>query len=78
MTPPKPDRHSAHILWLAGRVVSLPFVFALATYRWLKGVLSRDRSRKDLRAEHQARQSQVGRELRGLPPDHEHPPAAKP
>lgn len=78
MKAPKPDLQSQHILKLAWWFVTLPFVFALAAYRWLKRTVQRGKSGKVVRAEDQAHQSQVRRELRGLPPDHVQPPAAKP
>ena len=77
MKRPNPDRQSEHILSLARRLIALPFIFAVATYRWLKGMVQRVKSSKDVRADDQAHQSQVRRELRGLPPDHVQPPAER-
>ena len=77
MNPPEPDRQSDHTLRLARWFVTLPFIFVLEAYRWLKRMLRRVKSGKDVHAEDQAHQSQVRRELRGLPPDHVQPPDAK-
>lgn len=74
MKPPTPDRQSEHILSLARRFVTLPFIFALVVYRWLKRMLQHVKSGKEAHAEDQAHQSQVRRELRGLPRDHVQPP----
>ncbi len=78
MKPPTPDLHSAHILRLAKRFVLLPVVVAVVVYRWLKRTVQRVRTGKELHAKDQAHQSQVRRELRGLPPDHVQRPATKP
>ncbi len=78
MKPPSPDRQSEHVLSLARRIVLLPLVVVVVAYRWLKRLVQRIKSDKEVHAEDQVHQSQVRRELRGLPPDHDQPPAAKP
>lgn len=70
MKSPNPDRQSEHILNLAKWLILLPLVFAVAAYRWAKGLVQRVKSGKEVRGKDQAHQSQVRRELRGLPPDH--------
>jgi hypothetical protein len=74
MKTPKPELQNTRILRLANRVVMLPFVFAVACYGWLS---RRFKSKAQLRAGDQLRQSRVRRELRGLPPDHVAPAARR-
>ncbi len=78
MKSPNPDLHTNHILSLAKRVVSLPVIIVIVIYRWLKKMVQRVKSSKELDAKDHAHQSQVRRELRGLPPDHVQRPATKP
>jgi hypothetical protein len=71
MKPPRPDLSNIRVIRFARLVVSLPFTFAAASYRWAKRVLRGPESAKTLREKDQARQSRARRELRGLPPDHD-------
>ena len=70
MTNPKPNESNTRVLLVARRIVTLPFAFAAAVYRWGKRVIRSGRSEQALRDEDQLRQSRVRRELRGRPPDH--------
>lgn len=70
MKRPKPDLQNTRILRLAKQFVSLPFVLAAGVYGWVKGLLLKCKSDKQLRADDQLRQSRARRELRGLPSDH--------
>lgn len=78
MKPPDPDLQSDHILRLARRCVTLPFVFGRAAYRWLKRVVQRVKSGREVHRNDRAHQSQVRRELRGLPSDHVQPDVQPP
>jgi hypothetical protein len=73
MKPPRPDLSNVRVIRFARLVVSLPFTFAAAAYRWAKHALAGRESPKTLREKDQARQSKVRRELRGLPPEHPTP-----
>ena len=70
MTNPKPNESDTHVLLMARRIVTLPFVLAAAVYRWVNGAIRSGKSEQALRDEDQLRESRVRRELRGLPPDH--------
>jgi hypothetical protein len=70
MNFPKPELQNTRVIRLATRFLSLPATLLHAAYakvvafiRWLKPAEQR-------RLEDQARQSQVRRVLRGLPPVH--------
>ena len=78
MKPPQPDLYNVRVTRGARRLASLPFSFAAAAYRRVKGVVVGRESAKALREKDQVRQSRVRRELRGLPPDHQAPATARP
>jgi len=69
-SPPPPELHDNRIIWLATRLLSLPFMLIGALYRLAKGLPDRFKSDETRRAEDQRHQSRVRRQLRGLPPDH--------
>ena len=59
-----------HVLRMALRVVTLPWVIVRAVYRGVCRLVGACRSEDETRDADQLRQSRARRTLRGLPPDH--------
>ena len=75
MKRPKAERYNNHVIYLAMRFLSFPFVLAAAAYRGAAGLRERLKSPDTRRAEDRHRQTRARRNLRGLPGDHVQLPA---
>lgn len=73
---PKPEWHNTRILRVARQFVTLPFVIAVAVYRWVRRLLRSGKSEKALYAEDQIRQSRNVRLIHGSTPGQYPGPAA--